>query len=64
MTTNLSDPLLTKQEAARELRVCIRSLENMMKARRLAYIRLGRSVRFKRSELERLKHSFTVEAVS
>jgi excisionase family DNA binding protein len=55
--------LLTKQEAARELRVCVRSLENMMQARRFAFIRLGRCVRIERAELDRLKQSFTVEAV-
>jgi len=63
MTTTL-DPLLTKKEASRELRLSVRTLENFMRARRLAYVKLGRCVRIQRSELERLKQTFTIEAVS
>jgi excisionase family DNA binding protein len=55
--------LLTKQEVARSLKICVRSVENLMAARRLALIKIGRSVRFERSEIERFKASLTVQAV-
>jgi excisionase family DNA binding protein len=54
--------LLTKQEVARSLNICVRSVENLMAARRLAHIRIGRAVRFEGSELERFKASLTVQA--
>jgi excisionase family DNA binding protein len=56
--------LLTKSEAARELRVCVRTIENFMQQRRLSHIRLGRAVRIERYELERLKSSLTVRATA
>ncbi|MCE9518153.1 MAG: helix-turn-helix domain-containing protein [Verrucomicrobia bacterium] len=56
--------LLTKPEAARQLRVCVRTLENLMRERRLSYIKIGRARRFEPSEIQRFKRSFTVEAVS
>lgn len=60
--TNKPD-LLTKLEASRELRVCVRTIENFMKARSLAHIRLGRAVRIERAEIERFKAALTVHAV-
>ncbi len=56
--------LLTKQEVARSLKICVRSVENLMAARRLAFIRIGRAVRFERSEIDRFKASLTVQAVA
>ncbi len=55
--------LLTKADAARELRVCVRTLENWLKARRLSFIKAGRCVRIERNELERFKQSLTVQAI-
>lgn len=54
--------LLTKQEAARELRVCVRTIENFMRARRLAFVKLGKAVRIKRTDLESLTQRHTVKA--
>lgn len=62
-TTAAPDQLLTKPEAAKQLRVCVRTIENLMRARRLAFVKLGRAVRIERAELERLKASFTVQAI-
>ena len=56
--------LLTKQEVARSLKICVRSVENLMAARRLAHIRIGRAVRFEHSEIQRFKASLTVQAVA
>lgn len=61
MNTQNSD-LLTKHEVARSLKLCVRSVDNLMTARRLAYIRIGRAVRFERSEIERFKKTLTVQA--
>lgn len=61
-TNPLQHNLLTKQEAAKHLTVCVRTIENLMQARQLAYIRIGRAVRFERTELERFKKTFTVQA--
>lgn len=55
--------LLTKADAARELRVCVRTLENWLKARRLSFIKAGRCVRIERIELERFKQSLTIQAI-
>lgn len=62
MTPNKSE-LLTKAESARELRVCIRTIENLIAARAIAVVRIGRSVRIECAELERFIASRRVEAV-
>ena len=54
---------LTKPEAARELRICVRSLESLLKARALSCLKIGKSVRIERSEIERFKAAHTVKAV-
>ncbi len=61
-TTETKENLFTKQEAANHLTVCVRTIENLMAARQLAYIRIGRAVRIERSEIERFKKTFTVQA--
>ncbi|MFZ4767859.1 MAG: helix-turn-helix domain-containing protein [Roseimicrobium sp.] len=54
--------LQTKQEAARGLRVCVRTIENLIKARALAVIRIGRCVRITQAEINRFKAAHTVQA--
>jgi excisionase family DNA binding protein len=44
--------LMTEQEASTYLRVCRRSLYNWRKAGLIPYIRLGKAVRFRVSEVE------------
>jgi len=44
--------LMTEQEASTYLRVCRRSLYNWRKAGMIPYIRLGKAVRFRVSEVE------------
>ena len=41
-----------KKEAAEHLKISLRSLDNWMRKRYIPYIRLGRSVRFKLSEID------------
>lgn len=57
-----SSDLLTKHEVARSLKLCVRSVDNLMNARRLSYIRIGRAVRFEQAEIERFKKTLTVQA--
>ena len=61
--TTTPPELLTKSEAARALKVCVRTIENLMAARRLSFIRIGRAVRIERSAIQRLKESLTVESI-
>ena len=56
-------PLLTKADAAKLLHICVRSVEHLITSRSIAVIRIGRSVRIERSELERFKKSLTVQAI-
>lgn len=55
--------LLLKPQAARELNICVRSLENLMKARALSFLKIGKSVRIPRASLEEFKQRHTVKAV-
>lgn len=43
---------LTKAEAAQFLRVSVRTVDNWMRRRLIAYYRVGGTVRFRRSDLE------------
>lgn len=54
--------LLTKSQAAKSLSVCVRTIENFMRDRRMSFIKLGKSVRIDPAEIERLKQTFTVQA--
>ena len=56
----MSEPiLLTKPDAAKVLSVSIRTLEKLIKERRLKPVRFGTAVRIPRAELER----FATEAL-
>ncbi len=59
MTTEFSGinrraDLLTPKEAAAYLRVPIKSLYNRVQRKEISHIRLGRLLRFKKSELDRV----------
>lgn len=60
-TPNLPE-LLTKNEAARKLRISVRHLENQIKARTLGVIKIGRRVLVEPAELARFKEQFTIKA--
>ena len=47
-----ADPLLTKSEAAGILRVCGRTLNEHIRHRRIAFCKIGRTVRIRRSALD------------
>ena len=48
-----ADPVLTKRELAARFRVSGRTIDNWMKRGYLPYIRIGRNVRFRWSEVDR-----------
>ena len=48
-----ADPVLTKRELAARLRIGARTVDTWMKGRRLPYIKSGKAVRFRWSEVER-----------
>jgi excisionase family DNA binding protein len=59
-----NDTLMTKAEVARDLRVCVKTVEHLMKTRQLAVMRIGRAVRIERAELQRMKKARTEEALA
>lgn len=58
MTENSN--LWTKKDVQRDLRVCARTVDNLMASRRLAFIRIGRCVRFDKADVQALKQAFRV----
>ena len=55
-TSQLADEILDKRETARRLHKSIRTIDSWMKARKLPFIKVGRTVMFRWSAiLERLE---------
>jgi excisionase family DNA binding protein len=48
-----------KNEVAKQLRVCQRTVENLMSSGQISYIRIGDCVRFEPSEIVRFKKAHT-----
>lgn len=55
--------LVTERTQARLLRVSLRHLINLRKRRLVPHVRLGRSVRYNPSEVEKAVEKLTVQAV-
>ena len=54
---------VTKTELARHLRVCVRTIDNMMARHDIPYLVLGRLVRFKISEVDHaLQGKYRIES--
>src|SRR5262245_61095758 len=49
---NIAPVFLTKREAAKVLNISERTLCNWMARRLVSYVRIGRTIRFRRSDLE------------
>ena len=50
-----SDGLLTKRELAKKLKVSVRTLDDWMRRGRIAYLKIGKTVRYRYSDvLEKL----------
>ncbi len=70
MTTNENPPsatihqnLIRKRDVARELNICERTVDNLKRANKIAFVQIGRSVRFELSAVEEFKNSRRIEAV-
>lgn len=53
--------LLTIEDAAKLMTISTRHLRNLMQAKRVAYIKMGRSLRFSRSDLDAAINRMRVE---
>ena len=56
------ESLLKKPQVAKELSVSERTVDNLMQAKALAFVRIGRAIRFERAALEAFKNSYRVNA--
>ena len=54
--------LLTKSQVAKRLAVCERTIDNLMRSKSLAFVRIGRAIRFEPSDVEAFKNSYRVNA--
>lgn len=59
-----TEVLLTKKEAAFRLAICIRHLQNLLKARAIEYIKVGKSVRISPDALKRYRDAHTIKAAA
>lgn len=55
--TSTEKKLLTTIEVAKELNICQRSVDNLRASQSLAYVRIGRAVRFDPSDVQAFKNS-------
>ena len=56
------ETLLTKREVAKKLTISERTVDNLMKAKSLAFVRIGRAIRFEPSALDAFKNSHRINA--
>ena len=56
--------LITKKEVAIGLQSSLRHVDNLMSQKKIPYIRLGRSVRFRWSDIEKALERFTVKSIA
>lgn len=59
-----TDTSLDKKEAARALKISLRHLDNLLRARAIEYMKIGRSVRLTPEAVQRFKESRTVRAIA
>ena len=53
IANKMIDPMLNKRELAARMRFSVRAVDNWMKRGLIPYLKIGRSVRFRWSEVER-----------
>ncbi len=56
------DPAMNEAEAAQYLRVCLRTLYSLRKTARIAFIRDGRRIKYRRSQLDAYLERLTIPA--
>lgn len=64
MSPITSDDLLNKQRTARTLAISMRHLDNLLHARAIECVKIGRSVRFTPEAVAKFKASRTVKALT
>jgi len=60
--SNTEPVLLTKTQVARQLAVCSRTVDNLLKTKSLAFIKIGRAVRIEPSAVAALKAAYRTNA--
>lgn len=58
-----ADFLMRKRDVAKELNVCERTVDNLKQANQIAFVRIGRAIRFEWSAVQSFKNSNRVDAV-
>jgi excisionase family DNA binding protein len=56
----LDDPLIPEEEAAHMLRISVRTLQRLRKARRITYVVIARTILFRKSAIERFLQRSTI----
>ncbi len=56
------ETLLTKPQVAKKLSISERTVDNLMRAKALAFVRIGRAIRFEPSDVDAFKNSYRVNA--
>lgn len=56
------ETLLTKTQVAKKLSISERTVDNLMRAKSLAFVRIGRAIRFEPSDVDAFKNSYRVNA--
>lgn len=62
MKNTTETALLTKREVAEKLATCERTIDNLMRSKSLAFIRIGRAIRFENAALDAFKNSHRINA--
>ena len=57
------ESLLTKPQVAKRLNIHVRSVDNLISAKAIDIVRIGRCVRFEPAAIEAFKNSYRVNAV-
>ena len=57
------ESLLTKPQVAKLLNIHVRSVDNLISAKAISIVRIGRSVRFEPAAIEAFKNSYRVNAI-
>jgi len=56
------ETLLTKREVAKKLTISERTVDNLMRSKSLAFVRISRAIRFEPAALDAFKNSYRVNA--
>ena len=57
-----TEALLTTREVAERLATCERTIDNLKRAKAIAFVKIGRAIRFEPAAVEAFKNSHRVNA--